>query len=249
MTDTAAPLLTGLPATPPARLGAGHGWERCLVQLLPCEFCGYMFDHDGLGRFGCPNCHGEGLDDAEQMRLQPGRRRTPAVLPLVSGGTWATQGCNNLRGGMVGKLVNEGHGQTVSPKNKSAMRKIILAMRPQCGQIVRVNQPPHEQRNQNGQHHTGKRHQGSRNLPILSAASMAVHDPRGRHIPDWQQDPPSGHDASPRKEREMASHGIGVPQCQYLPSVGMGGPEASHLEMVTKRGVQSPVLHSLLNAQ
>lgn len=144
MTVAATPLLTGLPATLPTRLGAGHGWERCLVQLLPCEFCGYEFDHDGLGRFGCPNCHGEGLDDAEQMRLQPGRRRPPAILPLVSSGTRATESGNNLRGGMVGKLVNEGHGQTVSPKNKSAMRKIILAKRPQCGQIVRVSQPQHQ---------------------------------------------------------------------------------------------------------
>jgi predicted Zn-ribbon and HTH transcriptional regulator len=22
----------------------------------PCEFCGYVFDRDKLGRYGCPNC-------------------------------------------------------------------------------------------------------------------------------------------------------------------------------------------------
>jgi predicted Zn-ribbon and HTH transcriptional regulator len=24
----------------------------------PCEFCGYAFDQDKLGRYGCPNCEG-----------------------------------------------------------------------------------------------------------------------------------------------------------------------------------------------
>lgn len=29
----------------------------------PCTFCGHAFDHDLLGLYGCPNCHGEGLDE------------------------------------------------------------------------------------------------------------------------------------------------------------------------------------------
>jgi len=29
----------------------------------PCCFCGYKFDQERLGRYGCANCHGEGLDD------------------------------------------------------------------------------------------------------------------------------------------------------------------------------------------
>ena len=31
-----------------------------------CQFCEYEFP-DGLGKYGCPNCHGEGLseDDTE----------------------------------------------------------------------------------------------------------------------------------------------------------------------------------------
>jgi len=28
----------------------------------PCEFCGYPFEHDLLGKYGCANCHGEGLE-------------------------------------------------------------------------------------------------------------------------------------------------------------------------------------------
>ena len=27
-----------------------------------CQFCGYEFD-DNCGKYGCPNCNGEGLDD------------------------------------------------------------------------------------------------------------------------------------------------------------------------------------------
>jgi len=30
-------------------------------SLEPCSFCGYKFDHELLGRYGCPNCEGEGL--------------------------------------------------------------------------------------------------------------------------------------------------------------------------------------------
>lgn len=36
--------------------------------LHPCEFCGYRFDHDKLGRYGCPNCCGEGLDVTHTLR-------------------------------------------------------------------------------------------------------------------------------------------------------------------------------------
>lgn len=31
----------------------------------PCEFCGHPFDVDALGPYGCPNCHGEGLEVGE----------------------------------------------------------------------------------------------------------------------------------------------------------------------------------------
>lgn len=30
----------------------------------PCEFCGHKFNGALLGRYGCPNCHGEGLEVA-----------------------------------------------------------------------------------------------------------------------------------------------------------------------------------------
>lgn len=31
-------------------------------QLKPCAKCGYEFDLDKLGKYGCPNCEGHGLD-------------------------------------------------------------------------------------------------------------------------------------------------------------------------------------------
>lgn len=31
------------------------------APLDPCSFCGFRFDHDRLGKFGCPNCLGQGL--------------------------------------------------------------------------------------------------------------------------------------------------------------------------------------------
>ena len=33
-------------------------------SFAPCSLCGYVYDHDTLGAFGCPNCLGEGLEDA-----------------------------------------------------------------------------------------------------------------------------------------------------------------------------------------
>ena len=30
------------------------------ADLQRCEFCGHSFDKELLGRYGCPNCEGEG---------------------------------------------------------------------------------------------------------------------------------------------------------------------------------------------
>ena len=37
-------------------------------KLMDCEFCGYTFEADA-GRYGCPNCNGEGLEPVEQERV------------------------------------------------------------------------------------------------------------------------------------------------------------------------------------
>jgi hypothetical protein len=39
--------------------GPMQGQPKTTAQ--PCPLCGYLFDLDALGRYGCPNCLGEGL--------------------------------------------------------------------------------------------------------------------------------------------------------------------------------------------
>lgn len=34
-------------------------------MLEPCPFCGFEFDQDLLGAYGCPNFEGEGLEGDE----------------------------------------------------------------------------------------------------------------------------------------------------------------------------------------
>lgn len=41
---------------------------RC--EMADCEFCGYSFDVGRLGRYGCPNCCGEGLDDVGDSSIE-----------------------------------------------------------------------------------------------------------------------------------------------------------------------------------
>jgi hypothetical protein len=44
-----------------------------------------------------------------------------------------------MGGGVVSERFSEGHGQTLPRKNKSAMPKIILAIRRQCRHITRMS--------------------------------------------------------------------------------------------------------------
>lgn len=41
-------------------------WDSAVDGERPCPMpgCGYRFDLELLGRYGCPNCNGEGLDTA-----------------------------------------------------------------------------------------------------------------------------------------------------------------------------------------
>ena len=78
-------------------------------------------------------------DDGQPMMLLPRRRLTAAILPIVGRATRATSGGDDLGGGVVGERFSEGHGQTIHRKNKSAMPKIILAIRRQCRHITRMS--------------------------------------------------------------------------------------------------------------
>lgn len=66
-----------------ADVGAPHRRERIWIladsgrerAIRPCMFCGYEFDHDQLGKYGCANCQGEGLDsDVDGERLEDGQQ-------------------------------------------------------------------------------------------------------------------------------------------------------------------------------
>ena len=46
-------------------------------------------------------------EDAEPMRLLPNGRAAASTLPVVGGGTLATQGGDYLGSGVIGKLVSE----------------------------------------------------------------------------------------------------------------------------------------------
>ena len=75
-----------------------------------------------------------GGNDSKKNGLLPERWLATAILPIVSSGAWTAQRSDDDRRGNLRKVGCEGHGQILPPKNKSAMRKIILAIRPQCGQ-------------------------------------------------------------------------------------------------------------------
>lgn len=36
----------------------------------PCHSCGHPFDQELLGRYGCCNCHGEGLDEKTMKKIE-----------------------------------------------------------------------------------------------------------------------------------------------------------------------------------
>ena len=82
---------------------------------------------------------GSTLDDRQPVRLLPRRRLTTAIFPIVSRATGATSGSDDLGGSVVGERFGKAHGQTIHGKNKSAMPKIILAIRRQCRQSLRMS--------------------------------------------------------------------------------------------------------------
>lgn len=43
-----------------------------------CHLCGFKYNHEALGKYGCPNCHGEGLKPTHGGR-RPGAGAKPGV--------------------------------------------------------------------------------------------------------------------------------------------------------------------------
>lgn len=78
-------------------------------------------------------------DSGKEKLLLPFGRLARAIKPSVSGLPRTSKGGNNLGGGKLGKRFGEGHGQTISEKEMSAMQKINLAKCPQCRQSMRMS--------------------------------------------------------------------------------------------------------------
>jgi DNA (cytosine-5)-methyltransferase 1 len=66
----------------------------------PCDGCGYVFDHDLLGRYGCPACEGADIPDADGERCEeqhaatePDQARQPAgaLAQIGREGWWITE--------------------------------------------------------------------------------------------------------------------------------------------------------------
>lgn len=81
--------------------------------LMECEFCGYEFP-ESCGRYGCPNCEGEGLADSEghgrhQWRPEPGgeQGRSDAA---ECGGAVADAGSTRQQGRELGTTRTDHRG-------------------------------------------------------------------------------------------------------------------------------------------
>lgn len=57
-----------------------------LTDNRPCRFCGYEFDHDSLGKYGCPNCHAEGLSEPPPNSLPTTKTHPPSTTEGQSEG-------------------------------------------------------------------------------------------------------------------------------------------------------------------
>lgn len=76
-----------------------------------------------------------GPKNAEPVGALPLWRLAPAVLPIVGSPALASENGLDLRSGEGGKVIGEAHRETIPGKIKSAMPKIILAIRRHCRHI------------------------------------------------------------------------------------------------------------------
>ena len=92
-----------------------------------CQFCGYEFD-DNCGKYGCPNCNGEGLDDMRYLPTidlwAPGIQRAISTGQIkLQPGQWVY--CGNLehksryvgvRNGSFNVVHWQGNGRSTTEK-------------------------------------------------------------------------------------------------------------------------------------
>ena len=81
----------------------------------PCQFCGYEFDHELLGKYGCPNCEGEGCgelaDDTSEAsgRLPERAQSTITQLGLHGQTPWPSRPGEPQHGWEPPRVVANGH--------------------------------------------------------------------------------------------------------------------------------------------
>ena len=94
--------------------GRGYVGGSCKADGI-CEFCGYGFDIKLLGRYGCPNCEGDGVGLTIGTRLerlagdgshghQPGRVGAVQGGPVAAAGAWSDYSLRPFRDGKVRRV-------------------------------------------------------------------------------------------------------------------------------------------------
>lgn len=81
--------------------------ERGWVGDGGCQFCGYEFDVEKLGIYGCPNCEGEGLESADPIleRLEGQQQGWTEARATDRPGNWRDPGWWQAEPG-VGRVVD-----------------------------------------------------------------------------------------------------------------------------------------------
>ena len=99
--------------------------------MLPTTSCS-LPSSSGISSLRLPTERGK------EKRLLPFGRCAATIKPRIGRLAWTSKGSDNLSGGKLGKRFGEGHGQTIPEKEMSAMQKIILVLRLQCGHVPRM---------------------------------------------------------------------------------------------------------------
>ena len=139
----------GLADAPRGGLGADRGARDAGHADEPCAFCGYGFDHELLGKYGCPNCEGEGLANAsrpgcEECDVAPEPSDPEQREPMCSAPAWPSRPGQiqhdwespRLSQFPVGGLVNGLPVRLVRRANKDALKAYGNSIVPQAAAVV-----------------------------------------------------------------------------------------------------------------
>ena len=114
-----------------------------------CEFCGYRFDIESLGKYGCPNCEGEGVADAQGPRREgPESERHPRTGRRADehgGVRWPSRPGEPQHGWEAPRLVHtNGRGsdqQAVPVQQRGPIQACFDDAGPSTSRIIGTTQP------------------------------------------------------------------------------------------------------------